>query len=236
MFTSVRNAITRLVMPVLWRRDPEHASRMLKNFAETEFDSGWQYLNALAHTSDPSVRRMLFSNVLEEFRHSDYFSQAAHMLASRRLRSPAQSRTTLVKAPSDLPAFLAYAHESERAIHQQFATYAKSCSFPAVSEVFLRICDDEEDHHVEAKDSLSSVVGSSSSVRRLVLRARAKRALEAWTRGSKRVGDTIFYLLLSAVFFAFGPFLGRRKALATKGAAATASNVLDNTSAVAPIR
>ena len=212
MFTAIRNGITRLVLPVVWGRSSDHAARTLKRFGDTESDSGWQYLQAIEHTDDDDLKRMLFSNVLEEYRHSDYFYGAAHELATQRLHSPAAARTRLVDGPKDMAYFLAYAHECEHSIHGQFDAFATACRLPAVSDVFRRICDDEEDHEAQAHDFLIQAVGGrADGARWMVFKAKSARVYEAWMRGSQRMGDVTFGVLLSAVFFAFGPLLASRR-------------------------
>jgi rubrerythrin len=212
MFTTLRNSITRLVLPIVWGRSSDHAARTLKRFGDTESDSGWQYLQAIEHTDDDALKRMLFSNVLEEYRHSDYFYGAAHQLASSRLHSPPCARTRLVKAPSDMAYFLAYAHECEHSIHGQFDAFASACHLPAVSDVFRRICADEEDHEAQAHDFLLQAVGGEKSrARNMVFKAKRARLYEAWMRGSQRMGDVTFGTLLSIVFFAFGPLVASRR-------------------------
>lgn len=214
MFTALRNTITRLMLPIVWARNANHAARTLKRFGDTESDSGWQYLQAIEHTDDDELKRMLFSNVLEEYRHSDYFYGAAHRLASARLHSPPSARTRLVKAPADMAYFLAYAHECEHSIHGQFDAFASACHLPAVSDVFRRICADEEDHEAQAHDFLLQAVGGDRSrARRMVFKAKSARWYESWMRGSQRMGDVTFGTLLSLIFFTFGPLLTSRQRL-----------------------
>ena len=212
MFTAIRNGITRLVLPVVWARSNDHAARTLKRFGDTESDSGWQYLQAIEHTDDDQLKRMLFSNVLEEYRHSDYFYHAAHQLATQRLRSTPTARTRLVQDSKDIAYFLAYAHECEHSIHGQFNAFASACRQPAVSDVFHRICADEEDHKVQAYDFLTKAVdGSTNRARWMVFRAKSARFYESWMRGSQRIGDITFGMILSVVFFIFGPLLASRQ-------------------------
>lgn len=216
MFTAIRNGITRLMLPVVWACSSDHAARALKRFGDTESDSGWQYLQAIEHTDDNQLKRMLFSNVLEEYRHSDYFYCAAYQLATQRLHSTHAARTRLVQTPKGMAYFLAYAHECEHSIHGQFDTFALVCRLPAVATVFRRICADEEDHKAQAHDFLTQAVdGSIFRTRWMVLRAKAARFYESWMRASQRIGDVTFGVLLSIVFFAFGPLLTHRKPRAT---------------------
>lgn len=209
MFTFIRNAVTRVALPFFWRRSPAHAASTLKQFGETEFDSGWQYLNAMAYTDNVRLRQMLFENVLEEFRHSDYFLGAAHTLATSRLQGVAQARLPLVQASDDLPLFLAYAHQSEKSIHDQFDVFAKSCHLPAVTDVFNRICGDEAEHEVEARTLLEEIIGSAKSAGKLIRKAKLKRAYEAWMRGSQHIGDFMFSIVLTTTFLIYGPLVGR---------------------------
>ena len=216
MFTAIRNAITRLVLPIAWGRSSDHAARTLKRFGDTESDSGWQYLKAIEHTQDDELKRMLFSNVLEEYRHSDYFYGAAHQLATQRLHSTPAARSRLVQGPQDMAYFLAYAHECEHSIHGQFDAFASACRLPAVSDVFRRISADEEDHEAQAHDFLTQAVdGSARRARWMVFKAKAARGYEAWMRGTHRMGDVTFGVLLSVVFFAFGPLVAQRQARAS---------------------
>ncbi|WP_374674251.1 hypothetical protein [Ideonella sp.] len=206
MLTSIRNCTIRWLLPLAWRHHPGRAALALRRFGDTEADSGWQYLCALGHAQDPALQRMLFSNVLEELRHADYFLAAAHQLATRRLHLPAAARQRLVRSPADLPYFLAYAHECERSIHGQFDAFAAACHMPEVAEVFRRISEDEQTHESEALGFLHRSMGEEVAVvRRWVRRAKWARLYEAWMRGSQRMGDAMFGLVLSAVFFAFGP-------------------------------
>ncbi len=210
MLTFIRNAVTRIALPIFWRHSQGHAAATLKQFGETEFDSGWQYLNAMEHAQSVKLRQMLFENVLEEFRHSDYFLGAAHTLATSRLQGIARARLPLVQTASDLPFFLAYAHLAEKSIHDQFDVFAKACHLPAVSDVFHKICNDEAEHEAEARTLLEETAESPRQARGLVLRAKLKRAYETWMRGSQHIGDFMFSAVLSLIFLVYGPFMSRR--------------------------
>lgn len=199
--------LVRAFVPSRWSRHPNRVATTLKRFSDVEADSAWQYLRALDVCRDTSARRMLFENVLEEFKHADYFSGAAHQLATERLRSSTQGRTLLASSAADVPAFLAYAHVCEEAIHTQFDSYAQACNIPEVSTVFRDISDDEASHGNETLEYLRRLAGGDAQARRAILAARLRRAYEAWMRLSARMGTLTFYPLLVALFFAFGPLL-----------------------------
>lgn len=206
--THLRNAVTRALLPLSWRIDAQHAARTLKRFSEVEFDSAWQYLNALGHTETPKMQLMLFENLLEEMEHSDGFLEVAHQLARERFQGGSGARSVLVKSADDIPYFLAFAHESEKSICAQFNGYARACShLPAAAEVFRGIAIDEAKHEREARASLLAAVGSETTVRRLVWQVKFKKAYASWLRGSRHIGDAIFALWLGAVYLLFGPLL-----------------------------
>lgn len=220
-----RALLVRTLVPSRWSGHPDRVAATLKRFGDVESDSAWQYLQALEVCSDPAVRRMLFENVLEEFKHADYFYGAAHALATERLRSPEQRRTLLTERPDDLPRFLAYAHVSEEAIHGQFDSYARACRLPAVAKVFRDISEDEASHGCETQACLRRLVGSDRAAARAVRRARGRRLYEAWMRSAARLGDVTFYPLLGLVFFIFGPLLRTSDDSRTAVAPAQASEV-----------
>jgi hypothetical protein len=218
MLSSFRALLVRLLVPARWGSDPGHAARALKRFGDVEADSAWQYLCALDHCRDTAVRRMLFENVLEEFKHADAFYGAAHTLATQRLHGGDQRRTCLTAGPSDLPRFLAYAHVCEEAIHGQFDSYASACHLPAVSQVFRDISADEATHGSETLRHLERLAGSPAAAQRQLVRARLQRVYEAWMRFAARLGNVTFYPVLALLFFAFGALLRRPpEALSAEG-------------------
>jgi hypothetical protein len=209
MISSFRAFLVRLLVPARWGSDAGHVARTLKRFGDVEADSAWQYLCALDHCSDTGVRRTLFENVLEEFKHADAFYGAAHSLATHRLHGDNQRRTCLTARPTDLPRFLAYAHVCEEAIHGQFDSYASACRLPAVSQVFRDISADEATHGSETLLHLERLAGSPGAARRALIVARLQRFYEAWMRFAARLGDITFYPVLALLFFVFGGALRR---------------------------
>lgn len=207
---SLRNAVTTLVLPLSWSRGRHHAATTLKRFSEVEFDSAWQYLNAMSYVAKPEVQHVLFHNVMEEIEHSETFLDVSHKLAEQRLIGSTRARVPLVKSEVDIPYFLAFAHESERAVCAQFNGYARACSrYAEASAVFETIAIDEEKHEREARNSLTALIGDERRVTWLIRRARLTKLYEAWLRGTRRLGDAVFAVWIVALFFVFGVFLCR---------------------------
>lgn len=207
LISAARAVLVRSLVPSRWAANPDRAARSLKRFGDVEADSGWQYLHAIGVCKDHDLKRMLFENVLEEFKHADYFYGAAHSLATNRIRGSEERRTVLVNSGSDLPAFLAYANVCETAIHTQFDSYAAACTIPEVSKVFRDISADEESHGAETYEHLRRLLGNREGARWAMLKARGQRLYEAWMRGSAMIGNLTFYPVLGLLFFLFGPFL-----------------------------
>lgn len=220
MSTTLSNAVTRLMLPLVWGRRPDHAARALRRFARTEADSGWQYLRAIEHAQDPGLRRMLFHQVLEEYRHADHFHGVAGRLAVRRDEGGQGARRPLVRSAADLAGFLACAHVCEGRIHSQFRAFAQACRIPEVSEVFLRVRADEQGHEASALSQLRHLLdGHAGRVRTKVLAARASCLHDTWMRGARRIGDAVFGLLLTALFLGFGALTAWPGAAARREAA-----------------
>lgn len=211
MFSDFRSLVVRTAMPMKWKSDPQHAARALKRFGDVEADSGWQYLQAIRVAADPDLRRMLFENVVEEFKHAGYFHQAAHTLATGRIRSADEPRTLLIKRPEDMCDFLAFAHVSEKAIHSQFDVYAAACGIPAVSEIFKNISVEESGHESEAHSHLKRAAGSNRAASLAVWKARFKRGVEAWKRLAEPVGGLMFHAIFAVTFLVLGPLLKQRE-------------------------
>lgn len=206
----MRNLATRVFLPMAWSRGRQHAAQTLKTFSNVEFDSAWQYLNAMQHVQAPEVQLMLFQNLLEEMEHSDAFLRVAQDLAEQRLRTAPEARVALVNSAADIPYFLAFAHESERAICAQFNGYARACErYEEAAAVFKAIAIDEAKHEREARESLIALIGDERTARSLVLKVKLRKTYAAWMRGSMRIGDLMFALWFGVVYAVFGPLLGR---------------------------
>lgn len=205
----LRSLTTRLLLPLSWRRDDQHVAQTLKRFSDVEFDSAWQYLNAMKHVPQPAVQRLLFENLLEEMEHADAFLALSHGLARQRIAGEQAARVALVDSAEDIPYFLAYAHESERSIALQFDGYARACGRrDAVADVFRSIALDETTHEQNARASLVALIGDEAAARRLHLKVKFARTWQSWTRGSKRIGDVLFALIVGTVFVGAGLLFG----------------------------
>lgn len=218
---NFRGILTRLILPLTWRTSRRHAAKVLRRFSEVEFDSAWQYLNAMTCIQEPKIQLMLFENVLEEMSHADAFADVAHMLADQQSHDVQESRTVMVKDASGIPYFLACAHESERAICVQFDGFARaSRRIPEVSSVFRSISIDEQKHEREARLSLEVLIGDKRRAASLVAKARNKRIYQSFLRASQRFGDLVFAFCFGLVYFSFGPLLRHycKRLLATRPA------------------
>jgi rubrerythrin len=209
MLNSARLVVIRSILPPKWRISRQAAAEALNRFAEVEADSAWQYYNAMYFTSDSRLTGMLFRNVVEEMGHADAFQRVANRLSSQRFRPMFQSRKPLVTSSPDINSFLAFAHESERAIGGQFATYAKACPLPEVKEVFERIATEEVDHQLEALVRLESLLASPHQSGWLLFRARLRRGLEQWERLGEQLSAFFFGILLGAFYLVSGLFLSQ---------------------------
>ncbi len=206
--SKIRSVITHFLLPLFWKKDTENAAKALKQFSEVEFDSAWQYLNAMNHVDVPKTQLMLFENLLEEMEHSDAFLHSAHQLATQRLAGQQKARTVLVNHARQIPYFLAFAHESEKAICAQFKGYARACQhLPTVAKVFNEIACEEEKHEREAHVALVTLIGSRQLAARLVWQVRLNKSWQSWMRGTKYIGEFMFAFWLGAVYFLFGPIL-----------------------------
>lgn len=204
---KLRTILTRFFLPFFWKKNNLNASLALKQFSEVEFDSAWQYFNAMNHVNSPMTQLMLFENILEEMEHSDAFLKSAHQLAARRLSYPQKARTVLVTSVEQMPYFLAFAHESEKAICSQFKGYAYACRhLPNVADVFKDIAFEEEKHEREAHVALVSLIGSSKSVNRLLWKVKINKYYKSWMRGTKHIGEFMFTVWLGVLYFIFSPF------------------------------
>lgn len=199
----IRGFTVRTLMPLAWRMNSQRAATALKRFSDTEADSAWQYLRAMLVADDVQLKRMLFENVLEELRHSDYFNDVRRGLPAGRTSLPTNERLRLVHTIADLPYFLAYAHECERSIHDQFDAYARACNIKEVSSVFRSIQEDEKEHESQAAQFLVSTT-SIKGARWLNLKVKIVRKKEAYLRSSRLVSDITLGVVLRTIFILYG--------------------------------
>lgn len=200
-----RRAAIRVLLPPLWRPSPDRMADRLASFAAIEADSAWQFLHALDAVADPERRVDLFNNALEEVHHAALFERAARAYATRPPAVAPDERVPIYDPAQGLLPFLAYAYVGEKDVLDQFEAYHAAVGPGAAREAFQSAMGDEADHVELAMALLRELFGSEAAIRAQVRRIRRRRAWESWLRFSKRLGEFSTGLLLSVVYFAFGP-------------------------------
>lgn len=199
--------ITRALLPIAWTLSRGRASRMLSTFADTEADSAWQYMMAIDAAGDTATRTMLFERMLEEQLHAAAFTAGAHQLATGTDHPRQLERIALVDRPGGMPYFMAMVYLAERDVARRFETYAGAVTNADVSNVFRQIMHDEACHFDAAWHSLANLAGSPSDARRMVWRARAAVAYDAWKRSGRHIGNVIGSVIVGLVYIVVGPIL-----------------------------
>jgi hypothetical protein len=210
METTFRTLVTRVFF--LRRRlvRGDSLATSLRRFADVEFDSAWQYQNAMSFAIEPNIKLMLFDNLLDEMSHADSFRLLANRLDPSRRFDASKARKVLVDDAAQIPFFLAYAHESERAICNQFEEYAHtSHRFPEVAGVFRSISVDERGHESSTREAVFALVGGRRKFNHLVRKVRLKKAFDSWTRQTAAVGDYLFLAWFGLTFLLAGAIFGR---------------------------
>lgn len=213
MYVTLRRAMIRVLLPFSWWARRRRPAETLAQFAETEADSGWQFLRAFGECDSAVHRAHLFHNLLEESEHASLFTE----LVNKRnglVPPPEDGRHSLLDQEGELAAFLAYVQAGELDIAQEFEAYAKAVPDEDVRTVFQHIMTEEDGHQSSLWLALLDVTGSESKAHQLVGRARRRRAWRAFLRFSKRLGDSLLGLWLTIVYVVAGPFCvlqGRRR-------------------------
>lgn len=214
MFVALRRALIRLLLPLSWRLRRRRPVETLTQFAETESDSGWQFLQAYGRCPDPAHRAHLFLNLLEEREHTSLFVALVEARGARVRFDSDGGRSSLLDQESGLPEFLAYVQAGEHDIAEEFQAYGRAVDASDVREVFEHIQEEEDGHHSTLWQALLAVAGSEERAHQLVRRARRRRAWRTFLRASKRMGDAFLALWLTVFFVLLGPFFalqGRRR-------------------------
>jgi rubrerythrin len=186
----------------------------LAEFAATEADSGWQFLQAFECVKEPKNQALLFQNFLEEKEHASRFDALVRSLPGGEHAGETAPRQSLVSDVDDVAFFLAYMYAGELDISQEFTAYANATAIPAAQALFRYIQEEEEGHHEKLWAVLVETAGSEAAANKLVKRARRKRAWTAWLRFWSRVGESFMGFWLALVYWVFGPFVsfaGRRR-------------------------
>lgn len=214
MIVWLRKVLIRLLLPVSWFVRRRRPIETLCQFAETESDSGWQFLRAFDQCPDPVQRAHLFHNLLEEREHASLFTELVERRGGRVRLSAENGRTSLLEQEGTLPAFLAYVHAGELDIAHEFGAYARAVPDDDVRKVFEHIKEEEDGHHSNLQGALLAIYPDPVKAAALVSRARRRRTWRAFQRGSKRIGDAFLAVWLVALYIVLGPFCvfqGRRR-------------------------
>lgn len=204
MYVTLRRLIIRLFLPITWRLFRRRPSDTLADFAATEADSGWQFLQTIEALDEAEHRALLFDNLLEEMEHAARFRELAARLPGGRVARPTAERHAMIEDGDGLVAFLAYAHAGELDISLEFDAYARAATVPEARTLFREIAADEDDHHHVLWKTLIDATRSEETAHKLVRAARRKRAWKAWLRFSKRLGDAFLGFWLSLIYLLFG--------------------------------
>jgi len=221
MSLRFRRLAIRLVLPLSWRLFPHRRGEILERFSATEADSAWHFLDALSHVDQPRIRARLFCNALEETHHAALFAAAARDHAQAPVRVPIRERVAIFDPMKGLQHFYAFVYVGEKDVYDQFDAYATAFDAGSIRAIFSRLKQEEDGHMQFAEQRLASIDRRSSAVSRQVRAIRRRRLLESWARGWSRVLDLAATLVLSATYFAVGPFArtacGRAQAPAPLG-------------------
>lgn len=208
MLSVLRRVIVSNALPGKWKDDQQRASRVLHEFSMVEFDSAWQYYNAISYVDDAEIAQDLFENMLEEMEHSYAFKRQAIALDPSLRFVADKARTPLVTSKEDLHYFFAYAYESERSICSQFETYSEATKmYPMVSKVFSDIAIEEKEHEQDARNALIKTLGSESRLKLIVARVKVLRFLTEFEKQTSHIGEFGFSVILSAIYYLFGGLL-----------------------------
>ncbi len=196
-----------------WWMRRRRPAETLAQFAETEADSGWQFLKAFDSCENPVHRAHLFHNLLEECEHASLFTALVEKRHGT-VPPPQNGRLSLLDQEGELGAFLAYVQAGELDIAHEFEAYARAVPDADVRKVFEHIQTEEDGHQSSLWAALLDVTGSEPRAHQLVARARRRRAWRAFLRFSKRLGDGLLGIWLTLVYVVMGPFCaiqGRRR-------------------------
>lgn len=205
----MRALLIRLLLPLVWRLSRRKAVEGLQRFSATELDSAWQSLHAMNAAAEPSLRAKLFAHALEEFGHARLFAQAAKSLSQALPALVVGERRPLLDAAQGsrgLVSFYAYEALAEASVSREFASYLAAAPYEEARRAFRLALGDEKRHASYTARTLSALAGADAA--RLELRrARVRRLYESWLRLGRGLGEALYSLLLSLLYFLAGPFL-----------------------------
>lgn len=202
----------RAVAPLVWRSETKIAAK-LQEFAATEAGSALDMLKAAELTDDPKLRQLFFRHAMDEARHARLFRESALQVAGD--GRPIASEYSLIHAARQnlfetlgLVRFIAFVHMSEvrgelqfRALRQHFKDR------PQLEALFAQISQEERFHVSYSARLLQKwrEQGRRSTVRGAIWHVHFTRALRAWTRSGRILGDAINRVLLSIIYLTVLP-------------------------------
>jgi hypothetical protein len=196
-----RAVLIRILLPVTWRHVRSVQAGRLMRFSVTETDSAWQILDAMRHVTAPAGRVRMLQHALEEVHHASEFARVARGLCPVAPRPPLAERQPLCgDDPAGVPRFLAYAHVGEQDVFDQFDAYAAGIGEGDAQRVFRESKLDELGHVGLTWSMLVEATGDAARARRMVWRARLRRAWESWLRFSTGIGAVTSGVLLAAAW------------------------------------
>jgi hypothetical protein len=196
-----------ILVPVVWRLSPARAAKALHSFATTEVDSAWQSLHASQFTDCPIVRSELFRHALEEIHHGDLFAKHAKALLPPRQGRSLYRRAPLIESTSGWPRFYADEYLGEKDVTEEFKSYISAAPESSIQNLFRQVQRDELGHLSYLERRLALTCPNATERRRELLKARNRYLWNLWVRLGQSLGNLSSSIILSAIYFAFGPLL-----------------------------
>jgi rubrerythrin len=207
--------LVRLTAPLAFGNQARVAAK-LEGFAATEAGSALDMLKAAELTDDPLLRRLFFRHAMDEARHARLFREAARQISGA--ARPVASEYDLIRATRQnlyedlgLVRFVTFVHLAERRGELQFRALARHFrSRPELGALFTRIAREERFHVAYSgwllrrwrRDPVQR-----SAVRRALWQIRFARAVAAWRRSGRVLGDLLGRALLGLLYLvALAPF------------------------------
>lgn len=211
MFTFIRHQFIKFITPIVWKLFPSQKISALQDFSLIEKDSGCQLYWCMSLIKDPQIKADLFQHVLEEFCHADLFEDLGKQYSDNYLNTPITSREYSVKPTStekEILDFYSYAHVGESEVNNDFLVLGKANVDKKIRNTFTRIGADEDRHVVGTDDILLQLCnGNKSQHNFLILKSKVIRFYKQLTTYSRNFGQYPLGVLLTVVYFVFGPFV-----------------------------
>lgn len=205
MLRWVERCKVRLTVWLLWR-SPRVVAEAIRGFQATEADGVWHLHRGMRAVEDPAQKAILFAHSLEEECHADAFAAVYARYAGAPFAPKHYEREDLYRAPDAPWRLVAYVHVGERDATERFRLIAEAAGDGPLRDALAQIVEDESGHVDLTHEMLLRMGAREPEIRAAYRRVRLARAWGRWLRAGKRVVDNLATLLLSAVYFAAGPF------------------------------